>query len=42
MGYTLSQLGLYDIKNKEYIGGLNTERDIFNFLQLEYLKPQQR
>ena len=39
MGYTLSQSGLYDIKNKEYVAGLRTEKDIFEFLELEFLKP---
>ena len=39
-GYKLSEYGLYD-KEQNFIS-LNTEKDIFEFLQLPYLSPEKR
>jgi DNA polymerase/3'-5' exonuclease PolX len=42
MGYRLSEHGMIDVKTKEYVQGLKTERDIFEFLGMDYLEPWQR
>ena len=39
-GYTLNQKGLF--KNNKKIKNLNTEKQIFEFLNLEYKKPENR
>ena len=44
LGYTLSQLGLYVVKNGKKVKKIkiNSEQDIFNKLGLEYIPPEQR
>ena len=41
-GYSLSEHGLRDIKTDEYVKGLKTEKDIFEFLGMVYIKPCDR
>jgi len=41
LGYTLNEYGLFD-KNNKRVNGLNTEKDIFNFLKIIYLDPSKR
>lgn len=41
MGHTLNEHGLYTDKNKR-VPNLNTEKDIFAFLGLEYIEPANR
>lgn len=40
MGYLLNQKGLF--KNGEKIKDLNTEKDYFDILEMEYLEPEER
>ena len=40
-GYKLSEYGLTNLNNNEKIQ-INSENDIFNFLNLQYLKPKYR
>lgn len=42
LGYTLNQYGLYKIGTNEKISGIKTEEDIFNFLKLPYVSPENR
>ncbi len=44
-GYSLSEYGLKDIKTKQLINTndiINSEEDIFNFLEIEYIVPEKR
>jgi DNA polymerase/3'-5' exonuclease PolX len=40
-GYKLNQTGLYD-QNDDRISGLNEEKDIFEFLKMNYVSPEDR
>jgi DNA polymerase/3'-5' exonuclease PolX len=40
MGYTLNEYGLFNDKNKRF--SINSEKDIFDLLNMEYLTPIQR
>jgi len=40
-GYKLSEYGLVNIKNNEKIM-INSEKEIFDFLELEYVEPKNR
>ena len=42
MGYSLSEHGLKDVETGEYVKGLTSEREIFEYLGMEYLKPWER
>lgn len=42
MGYSLSEHGLKDVKTGEYVMGIESEREIFDFLGMDYLTPSQR
>jgi DNA polymerase beta len=42
MGYSLSEHGIMNVKTKQYVQGLKTERDIFEFLGMDYLEPWER
>jgi len=42
MGYSLSEHGLKDIKTGEYVKSIKMEKDIFQFLGMEYLPPWDR
>jgi DNA polymerase/3'-5' exonuclease PolX len=41
-GYKLSEYGLTNINNNSEKIVINSEKDIFDFLNLEYLKPNER
>lgn len=41
-GYSLSEHGLKNSKTGEYVSGIKTEKDIFEFLDMDYLEPQER
>lgn len=41
-GYSLSEHGLKDVELGTYVKGLKNERDIFEFLEMEYLEPWNR
>ena len=42
MGYSLSEHGLRDVEIGTYVGGITSERGIFEFLGMEYLAPWDR
>jgi DNA polymerase/3'-5' exonuclease PolX len=42
MGYRLSEHGLYSLKDKAYVKGITSEKEIFDFLGMEYLEPWNR
>jgi DNA polymerase/3'-5' exonuclease PolX len=42
MGYRLSEHGLMDTTTNEYVKGIKTEKDVFDFLEMEYLEPWER
>lgn len=42
LGYTLSQNGMTSIKTNRNITSLHSEKDIFKFLKIEYVEPQDR
>lgn len=41
LGYKLNQEGIFDLKTNNRIGA-NSEKDIFNFLKMEYKEPSNR
>jgi DNA polymerase (family 10) len=41
-GYRLNQEGLYNSNTGSYVEGLLTEEDVFRFLGMEYVKPENR
>jgi DNA polymerase/3'-5' exonuclease PolX len=41
-GYSLSEYGLKDADGKYVEGDFKTEQDIFKFLGLKYIAPEQR
>lgn len=41
-GYSLSQHGLRNIANNREVKSIKTEKDIFKFLNLDYVKPEDR
>jgi DNA polymerase/3'-5' exonuclease PolX len=42
MGYSLSEHGLRDVDTGEYVSGIKNERQIFEFLGMDYLPPWDR
>lgn len=42
MGYSLSEHGLKDVELGTFVRGLKNERDIFDFLGMDYLEPWNR
>ena len=40
MGYTLNEYGLFDKNNNSFV--VNSEKEIFDLLKMEYLMPHQR
>ena len=41
LNYKLNEYGLYD-KNNNFVENLNNEKDIFEFLKLDYIEPFNR
>lgn len=41
-GYSLSQHGLRNVFNNRNVKSIKTERDIFKFLDIEYIEPENR
>jgi len=41
-GLRLSEHGFFNISKKEYISGIKTEKDIFDYLGMDYLEPHER
>jgi DNA polymerase (family 10) len=41
-GYTLNEHALTKVKTSETVTGLKTERDIFDFLKMEWREPEER
>lgn len=42
MGYTLNQYGLYKIDTKERVENIETEKQIFEFLNVDFVEPENR
>ena len=41
-GYVYTRNGIYDKKSKQIISGINTEHDIFNLINMNYVEPKDR
>ena len=42
LGYSLSEYGVKKTKTGEFVKGIETEKDIFKFLDMKYVKPEDR
>jgi DNA polymerase/3'-5' exonuclease PolX len=42
LGYSLSEQSLTDVSSKKKVSGINTEKDIFDFLDIKYVSPEKR
>ena len=42
LGYKLNQYGLYEIRSNKKVSNINTEKDIYDKLGLDYIKPENR
>lgn len=41
-GFRLSEHGFYDVLKEKYVCGIKTEKDIFDYLGMDYLEPYER